>query len=86
MGAGLHLTWIGLYGRALLNGVVTTVGLIAVTTLLGGVASVIGAAARRSNLIWCRALAIGYVELIRNTPFIVQLFFVFLGSLVWAYG
>ena len=79
MGADLHATWIELYGRALFNGVMTTVGLIAVTTLLGGAASVVGAAARRSNLAWCRAVALGYVELIRNTPFIVQLFFVFFG-------
>jgi polar amino acid transport system permease protein len=40
---------------------------------------VLGAAARRSGLAWCRAAASGYVELIRNTPFIVQLFFVFFG-------
>ncbi len=64
---------------ALLNGVVVTAELIAVTTLLGFVVSVIGAAARRGRHMAARALAAGYVELIRNTPFIVQLFFVFFG-------
>jgi polar amino acid transport system permease protein len=77
--AGLGLGWIADSAAALANGVVMTVGLIAVTILFGGVLSVAGAAARRSRLAWCRAAASGYVELIRNTPFIVQLFFVFFG-------
>jgi polar amino acid transport system permease protein len=64
---------------ALANGVLTTVGLIAVTIVFGGLLSVAGAAARRSRFAWCRAAVSGYVELIRNTPFIVQLFFVFFG-------
>lgn len=79
MGLDLYLPWVGLYGGALLSGVATTVGLIAVTTLLGGALSVVGATARRSHVAWCRAVAVGYVELIRNTPFIAQLFFVFFG-------
>ena len=79
MGGELPLAWIATYGAALLNGVATTIALIAATTLLGSVGSVMGAAARRSGSAWCRALAAGYVELIRNTPFIAQLFFVFFG-------
>ena len=79
MGVEFPVAWVATYGGALLNGVATTIGLIAATTLLGGIGSLVGAVARRSRLAWCRALAAGYVELIRNTPFIAQLFFVFFG-------
>ena len=79
MPAGLPIAWVGEYIPALLNGVATTVGLIVATTVLGGILSVAGAAARRSRIAGLRATAAGYVELIRNTPFIVQLFFVFFG-------
>ena len=71
--------WLAADASAILNGGLTTIGLIAATTVLGGALSMIGAAARRSGLAWCRAVAVVYVELIRNTPFIVQLFFVFFG-------
>lgn len=74
-----HLGWLWAGGEALLNGALTTAMLIAVTIVLGGVLSVVGAAARRSRIGWLRAAATLYVELIRNTPFIVQLFFVFFG-------
>ena len=77
--AGFDPNWVIEGAEALANGVAMTVWLIAVTILLGGALSVVGAAARRSRLAWCRGLASGYVELIRNTPFIVQLFFVFFG-------
>jgi polar amino acid transport system permease protein len=71
--------WVLTYGGDFVRGVATTVGLIAVTTVAGGVLSVLGAAARLGRLGWLRAASAGYVELIRNTPFIVQLFFVYFG-------
>ena len=40
---------------------------------------VLGAAGRRSTLAPVRWISGAYVELIRNTPFIVQLFFIFFG-------
>lgn len=43
------------------------------------VIGVLGVIARRSNLNWLRALAIGFVELIRNTPLLVQIFVVYYG-------
>jgi len=79
MAGGADLAWLEVYGVALLSGVVTTIELIAATTLLGGALSILGAAARRSGIAWCRAAAGGYVELIRNTPFIAQLFFIYFG-------
>ncbi len=75
----LDFGWLGEYFVAIVNGVVTTIGLIAVTSILGIVFSILGAAGRRSRHAWCRNLVAGYVELIRNTPFVVQLFFVFFG-------
>lgn len=71
--------WIADNARVLVDGAATTAGLIAVTTILGGALSVAGAAGSRSRHAWVRAFVVGYVELIRNTPFIVQLFFVFFG-------
>ena len=41
--------------------------------------SIFGAAARRSRHPVLRKAIAGYVELIRNTPFLVQLFFIFFG-------
>ncbi len=64
---------------ALLDGALVTVFLIAVTAVLGSIVSVLGAAASRSRLPAGRSAVRAYVELIRNTPFIVQLFFVFFG-------
>jgi polar amino acid transport system permease protein len=79
MASGLGFAWLAVYGVALLSGVVTTIELIVVTTLFSSVLSVLGAAARRSGVAWCRAAVGGYVELIRNTPFIAQLFFIYFG-------
>lgn len=56
-----------------------TIELIVFTTLFSSVVSVLGAAGRRSNALWCRGAVGGYVELIRNTPFIAQLFFIYFG-------
>ena len=56
-----------------------TLSLIAMTSVIGGVLSVAGAVARRSGPAWVRGAVGWYVELFRNTPFIVQLFFVYFG-------
>ena len=79
MAGGADFSWLTDYAGALVNGVVTTVLLIAVTVPLGTLLSIAGAVGRRSSIAWCRALASGYVELIRNTPFLVQLFVIFFG-------
>jgi polar amino acid transport system permease protein len=77
--AGLQFGWLVPSLGAILRGAATTLFLIAVTTLLGTAISILFAAARRSGL---RPLSIGigaYVELIRNTPFLVQLFVIYFG-------
>jgi polar amino acid transport system permease protein len=69
----------GVYAGMLARGVGVTLGLTAVSTVLGGLVGVAGASIRATGPRWLRAMLAAYVELIRNTPFIVQLFFVFFG-------
>jgi polar amino acid transport system permease protein len=63
----------------LLQGLAWTVGLTVVSAVLGVALGVACAWARSSGPQPLRLLVAGYVELIRNTPFIVQLFFIFFG-------
>ncbi|MGJ7491642.1 amino acid ABC transporter permease [Variovorax sp. ZT4R33] len=65
--------------RLLVKGIAWTVGLTAIATLIGMVVGVACAWARSSGPAWLRWVVGTYVELIRNTPFIVQLFFIFFG-------
>lgn len=67
------------YTPVLVNGVATTVGLTLVGAVLGVGIGVGGAAARSSANAPLRVAVGAYVELIRNTPFLVQLFFIFFG-------
>jgi polar amino acid transport system permease protein len=68
------------YSGVLAKGIGLTVTLIAVGGTLGVAVGIFGAWARGfSGVRWLRALVGVYVELIRNTPFLVQLFFVFFG-------
>ncbi|TKC92656.1 amino acid ABC transporter permease [Trinickia terrae] len=69
----------GVYTGMLARGGVVTLGLTAVSTVLGGIVGVAGAGVATSGPRWARALISAYVEAIRNTPFLVQLFFVFFG-------
>ena len=66
------------YLSLFLQGTAVTVGLTAVAATIGVALSIGGAAASgwRGS---ARRLVGAYVELIRNTPFIVQMFFVFFG-------
>lgn len=63
----------------LLKGVLWTLGLTAIALALGLVVGVACAWSRASGPAWLRLVCGAYVELIRNTPFIVQLFFIFFG-------
>jgi polar amino acid transport system permease protein len=67
------------YTPVLVNGVATTVGLTLVGAVLGVGIGIGGAAARSSTNAPLRVAVGAYVELIRNTPFLVQLFFIFFG-------
>ena len=63
----------------LLKGAALTVGLTAESALIGGFFAVIFAWTRIHGLPIFRWAVGTYVELIRNTPFIIQLFFLFFG-------
>jgi polar amino acid transport system permease protein len=63
----------------LLKGVAWTLGLTVVSAVIGVLVGVACAWSRAHGPTWLRWVAGTYVELIRNTPFIVQLFFVFFG-------
>jgi len=79
MGYQLDFGVLAEYFSLLLHGVEITLGLTAISATLGLAFSIGGAATARWGPKWARALVMSYVELIRNTPFIVQLFFVFFG-------
>jgi polar amino acid transport system permease protein len=76
---GLDFGWLLEALPDLLRGAGATLLLIVVAGLLGCVLSVLGAAGRRSRIRPLPSLIGGYVEVIRNTPFLVQLFFIFFG-------
>ncbi|TIP87422.1 MAG: amino acid ABC transporter permease [Mesorhizobium sp.] len=79
MGYSLDFGWLADATGAIARGAATTVLLIAVTTLAGTFLSILGAAGRRNGpLLLKRAIGV-YVEVMRNTPFLVQLFFIFFG-------
>ena len=65
--------------RMLAKGIVWTIGLTAIATLIGMLIGVACAWARSAGPLWLKGVVGAYVELIRNTPFIVQLFFIFFG-------
>lgn len=79
MGYSLDFGWLAGAAGVIARGAATTILLIAVTTLAGTFLSILGAAGKRSGPKPLQ-LAIGvYVEVMRNTPFLVQLFFIFFG-------
>jgi polar amino acid transport system permease protein len=65
--------------RLFLKGVAWTLALTFFATLIGVALGVVCAWARVHGNALLKMLAGSYVELIRNTPFIVQLFFIFFG-------
>ncbi|MFZ3361378.1 MAG: amino acid ABC transporter permease [Xanthobacteraceae bacterium] len=67
------------YWNVLLQGLIFTVVLTLVSTVAGIALGTAGASARTFGPRWLGRLVAVYVELIRNTPFIVQLFFIFFG-------
>ena len=63
------------------------IGITTLLTLVGGVAGIAvgiaGAWARTSGPRGLAALVSAYVELIRNKPFLIQMFFIFFGRPCW---
>ncbi len=67
------------YTDQFLKGLLTTVELTLYSTLLGLILGAVLATARQYGSSLVAGVVSVYVELIRNTPFIVQLFFIFFG-------
>ena len=63
----------------LLDGTLNTLWLSAVSMVLSLVIAVAGAFARTAGPRWLRAVVAFYVEIIRNTPFLIQIFLIFFG-------
>jgi polar amino acid transport system permease protein len=76
---GLDFEWLNEALDPILRGAIATIFLTAVTAAFGTIFSILGAAAARGRSLWARRGIETYVELIRNTPFLVQLFFIFFG-------
>ena len=63
----------------LIDGTLLTLRLSALSMILSLLVAVAGAFARTSGPAWLKAIVGAYVELIRNTPFLVQIFMIFFG-------
>ena len=79
MSYALDFGWLNEALEPILQGALATIFLTAVTAVLGTICSILGAMAARSGSMALRGAIEAYVELIRNTPFLVQLFFIFFG-------
>ncbi len=62
-----------------LDGAVMTIELATGATLVGFAIGVAGAIGRRSKIGWAERASTTYVEVIRNTPLLVQIFLVYFG-------
>ena len=63
----------------LLDGAIFTLWLSAASMVLSLLVAVFGAWGRTSGPRWLQWIIAGYVEVIRNTPFLVQIFLIFFG-------
>ncbi len=67
------------YWQFFLNGASTTVVMSFWSTLAGFILGVLCAIARSSSIVWLRNVVGAYVEAIRNTPLIIQSYFLIFG-------
>ena len=74
-----NFEWIGTYWPVFLAGIWMTIKLIAVGGVVGIAVGTFCAWARSLGPKWLGIIVAVYVELIRNTPFLIQLFFIFFG-------
>jgi polar amino acid transport system permease protein len=71
--------WLAEYYPTLIKGVFVTVELTLIGAVLGILLGIACAWARALGPAWLKPFVAAYVELIRNTPFLIQLFFIFFG-------
>ncbi len=60
-------------------GALLTLELSIISTLVSLLFAIVGAYGRMYGPKWLRAIIIAYIEVIRNTPFLVQIFFIYFG-------
>lgn len=63
----------------LLQGLINSLVLSAAAMAIGMIVAVAGALAKTSGPNWLRWIVDGYIELIRNTPFLIQIFMIYFG-------
>lgn len=71
--------WLLQYYPQIFKGILITLELIAVGAVLGILFGIACAWARALGPAWLKPVVAAYVEMIRNTPFLIQLFFIFFG-------
>lgn len=71
--------WLAEYLPVILKGILITLELTVVGGVLGVMLGLICAWTRSLGPAWAKPIVGAYVELIRNTPFLIQLFFIFFG-------
>jgi polar amino acid transport system permease protein len=75
----LSFAWLNSAWGELLNGAWLTISLTLQAIVLGLLIAIVGAWAKTTGPKWLGAIFAAYVEIIRNTPFLLQLFFFFFG-------
>jgi polar amino acid transport system permease protein len=71
--------WLFEYYPQIVKGIGITIQLIAVGAVAGISLGIVCAWVRALGPAWARPIVAAYVEIIRNTPFLIQLFFIFFG-------
>ena len=71
--------WLLVYYPQILHGIAITIELIAVAAVVGIAVGICCAWVRALGPAWLKPPVTAYVELIRNTPFLIQLFFIYFG-------
>jgi polar amino acid transport system permease protein len=74
-----EFSWLLQYYPQIVKGILITLELIAFGAVLGISLGIFCAWARALGPSWLKPIVATYVELIRNTPFLIQLFFIFFG-------
>jgi polar amino acid transport system permease protein len=67
------------YWPSFLHGALMTLQMTLVATVLGLAIGVVCAIGRRGRSRWIAGLCGAYVEIVRNTPYLIQIFFLFFG-------
>jgi polar amino acid transport system permease protein len=74
-----EFNWLLQYYPEIVKGIGITLQLILIGAVLGIALGIACAWARALGPAWLKPIVAAYVELIRNTPFLIQLFFIFFG-------